>query len=177
MAEPLIRPVSPDDVPAIAAIYRYYVAETVISFESDPPDDATMAARIAEISGRFPYLVIERDDRIVGYAYASAFQARAAYRWIVETSIYLDQHARGGGLGRPLYEALLEDVRDRGFLAATGKITLPNAASVGLHEKLGFDRVGTYRSAGHKFGSWHDVGLFQRDFGPRPALPAEPVQK
>lgn len=174
MAPPVIRPASASDAAAIAAIYRLYVTETVISFEADPPDATTMAARMG---GRpsLPWLVAERDGRVVGYAYASAHRERAAYRWAADVSVYLDPDERGRGTGRALYGELLALLRDLGYVTVYAGITLPNPASVGLHESVGFRPVGVYRGVGYKHGRWHDVGWWRLALvDPPPADPAEP---
>src|SRR3712207_347145 len=124
---------------------------------------------------RLPWFVACRDGRVVGYAYAGAHRARAAYRWSVDCSVYLADGERGAGTGRALYERLLPAVRDLGYVTAFAGIALPNAASVGLHTALGFTPVGTYRAVGFKAGRWHDVGWFQLPLREPPAVPAEPV--
>ncbi|RVT94523.1 GNAT family N-acetyltransferase [Sphingomonas crocodyli] len=174
MGDALIRAATPADIPAIAAVYAPYVRDTVISFELEPPSEAEMARRMAGIAARYPYLVIEEDGVVQGYAYAGAFNDRAAYRWVTETTIYLAASAKGRGLGRRLYTALLDDLRARGFNAATGKISLPNPESVGLHEKLGFTLVGAHHKVGWKFDAWWDMGVFQLDLAPREMPPMEP---
>ena len=169
-----IRAATAADADAIAAVYRPYVADTVISFETEPPDGAEIANRMAA-APRLPWLVAERAGRITGYAYASAHRARAAYRWSADVSVYLDAGERGQGTGRALYARLLETVRELGYVNAYAGITLPNPASVGLHEAMGFRPVGVYRNVGHKSGRWYDVGWWQLTLAdPPPADPAEP---
>jgi phosphinothricin acetyltransferase len=169
-----IRPASLDDAGPIAAIYAPYVADSAITFEVDAPSAVDMASRMAQILPHFPYLVAEQDGAVIGYAYATKLYERAAYRWAAETTVYLSRDGRRGqGIGTALYRQLIESLRDQGFLAAVGKITLPNAASVRLHEKLGFRASGVLARIGFKQGRWHDVGIYQLDLADHPAEPAE----
>lgn len=169
-----IRPAGPDDAEGIAAIYRPYVAGTAITFELDPPDAAEMRARIERITATHPWLVAERDGVLLGYAYGGPYRARAAYRWVAETGIYLATDARGGGIGTPLYRALLDELSRRGFVAAMSVMTDGNPQSNALHEKLGFRVVGTQTGIGFKLGAWHDVVFWQKDLATRMAEPADP---
>jgi len=169
-----IRPATVADAAAIAAVYRPYVVDTVISFETEPPDGDEMARRMAA-EPPLPWLVAERDGRVTGYAYASAHRARAAYRWGADVSVYLDATEHGRGTGGALYGRLLPLLRDLGYVAAYAGIALPNPASVGLHESLGFSLVGVYRRVGYKHGGWHDVGWWQLPLvDPPPSNPPEP---
>ena len=170
----IVRAVSPDDATAIAAIYAPYVTDTVITFELDPPDAAEFRRRIEHVTATHPWLVAELDGRVVGYAYASTYRTRAAYRWVAETGIYLDRAAQGHGIGRALYTSLLYELTRRGFVAAMGVMTAGNPASTALHERLGFRDVGTQPGIGFKHGAWHDVVFWQRDLAPRLDAPAEP---
>ncbi|MCP5367733.1 MAG: N-acetyltransferase [Hyphomicrobiales bacterium] len=156
-----LRPVRAEDAAAIQAIYAPIVAETIISFEEEPPSVAEMAARIAATLPAYPYLVAERGGQVVGYAYASQHRARAAYRKSVDVTVYVAESARRAGVGQALYRALLDDLRRRGFHAAFAGIALPNPGSVGLHESVGFTPVGVFREVGFKFGQWRDVGWWQ----------------
>lgn len=169
-----IRPVSIADAEAIAAIYRPYVTDTVITFELDPPDAAEMRARIERITPTHPWLVAEVDGAVLGYAYGGPYRVRAAYRWVAETGIYLAETARGRGIGTPLYRALLDELQRRGFVAAMGVMTAGNPASTALHERLGFLDTGTQPGIGFKHGGWHDVVFWQKDLAPRVAEPDEP---
>ena len=168
-----VRLASVDDAAGIAAIYRPYVEDSRISFEEEAPDAAEMARRIE--SELYPWLVAEEDGRLLGYAASSAFRTRRAYRWSVETGVYLAADAQGRGIGRELLGGLLELLERQGFVAAIGAIALPNPASVRLHERLGFVYAGAYRGTGFKMGEWLDVGLWQKDLAPRTAPPAEPI--
>ncbi len=161
----VIRPVAPADAAAIQAIYAPYVAETVISFEETPPDVTEIAARLAAHPAGHPWLVTETDGAALAYAYGAPFHRRGAYRFTSEVSIYVAREARGRGLGRRLFAALLEALEGQGQRQAIGLITLPNAPSVALHEAFGFRHAGTLRAVGWKFGAWRDVGYWQRALG------------
>lgn len=157
----MIRSVQPEDAAQICDIYNHYVRETVVTFEESPVSAAEMAQRIADITVRLPWLVWEEDGAVLGYAYASPWKVRAAYRHSVEASIYLPPHATGRGIGSNLYKALIEDVRRRDIHAVIGGAALPNPASVALHERLGFEKVAQFRQVGFKFGKWVDVAYWQ----------------
>lgn len=157
-----IRTVAIEDARFIEAIYRPIVENTAISFEDKAPSVAEIETRIAETLAAYPYLVAERGQHVVGYAYASQHRARAAYQRSVDVTAYVDQDARRSGIGSALYQHLLADLAARGFHTAHAGIALPNPASVALHERLGFNLVGVYREVGFKFGKWHDVGWWQR---------------
>ncbi len=168
-----IRVATAADGAATAAIYAPIVRDTAISFEVDPPDAAEMARRIEETSRRYPWLVADRDGEAIGYVYAGPHRARAAYGWSVETTVYLHEEARGRGVGRALYRSLLALLELQGAHAAYAGITLPNEASVGLHEALDFALVGVYREVGWKLGAWHDVGWWHLPLAAHDAAPAE----
>ncbi|HET9637720.1 MAG TPA: GNAT family N-acetyltransferase [Allosphingosinicella sp.] len=170
-----LRPATPDDAAAIADIYAPFVSDSAVSFETEPPEAAAMRARIESGRALYPWLVGEAEDgSLLGYAYAARFRDRPAYRFVVETSVYLRADALGRGLGLELYEPLLAILDVQGFTQAIAAITLPNEASVRLHEKLGFERAGIYRQVGWKLGAWHDVGLWQRALAPAGTPPEEP---
>lgn len=158
----MIRPATSTDCDAIAAIYAPYIRESVITFEEEPISGDEIARRMARVlSSGLPYLVAEQAGSIAGYAYAGRWHERSAYRFSVETTIYLDAHQVGRGLGTALYAALLERLRERRLHAAIGGIALPNPGSIALHEKLGFRKVAHYREVGFKFDRWIDVGYWQ----------------
>ena len=157
-----IRDATVQDATAVQAIYAPVVTGTVISFEETPPTVDEMAERIATYGRNYPFLVAERQGRVVGYAYASAHRDRAAYRWSADVAVYVAEDARGSGIGRGLYDRLLPQLATQGLHAAFAGITLPNAGSVRLHESVGFELVGVYREVGFKFGRWLDVGWWQR---------------
>lgn len=163
------------DAGAVAAIYAPFVQETAVSFEEVPPSREDIARRIAETTRTYPWLVCEQDGGVAGYAYATQHRVRAAYRWAVDTSVYVGAAHHRRGIARGLYTSLFEVLRAQGFVNAYAGITLPNARSVGLHEAVGFTRVGVYRQVGYKLGAWHDVGWWQLPLQPHPRTPAEPV--
>jgi phosphinothricin acetyltransferase len=169
-----IRVATEEDGEAIAAIYRPIVADTVITFETVPPDGVEMTRRIIKLRKTHPWLVCERERRVVGYAYASPHHERAAYQWSVNTSVYVHADARRIGIGRALYEALFQLLVAQGFVNAYAGITLPNPGSVVLHEALGFRPLCVYPSVGFKLGAWHDVGWWHRLIRPVPTSPRPP---
>lgn len=158
-----IRPANTIDASAICGIYNPYIRETVITFEEQEVSLAEIRARMAQVTKALPWLVAEVDDRPVGYAYAAPWKSRPAYRYSVETTIYLDPRHHRRGLGRKLYGELITRLRERGIRRAIGGIALPNAASVGLHEALGFRQVAQFEQVGYKFDRWIDVGYWQLD--------------
>jgi len=159
----MIRDATPTDAAALARIYNHYVLGTTVTFEETAVSEAEMASRIAEVrAAGLPWLVAEDENRVVlGHAYASKWKGRCAYRFAVETTVYLDSTAHGRGLGRRLYERLLAMLREAGMHVAIGGIALPNPASTALHEKLGFRKVGQFEEVGFKLGRWVDVGYWQ----------------
>jgi len=170
-----IRLAGEGDAEPIQGIYAPIVRDTAISFELEPPSVAEVVRRVRETLARWPWLVCERDGEILGYAYASKHRERAAYRCSVDVSVYTRPDARRGGVGRALYGSLLTILALQGYHGAYAGITLPNAASVGLHEAVGFAPVGVYRGVGYKLGAWHDVGWWQHVLRPRLAAPEPPL--
>jgi L-amino acid N-acyltransferase YncA len=171
-----IRLATERDAEEIAAIYAPNVTDTIISFESEPPTADEMRLRIEGTLERYPWLVCERRGRVLGYAYAGAHGFRAAYRWSVDVSVYVHEEAHRTGVGRALYTSLFAVLDLQGFYNAYAGATLPNPASVGLHESLGFRSVGVYRGVGYKLGAWHDVGWWHLPLRERvadPDLPAD----
>ena len=155
----LIRHADPRrDAAGCARVYAPAVADGVASLERDPPSPDEMRARIETVETRYPWLVAEIDDEIVGYAYATVHNERWAYRWSTDTSVYVDRSLHRRGVGRALYGALMPLLVHQGLYIACAGITLPNPASVGLHESVGFKPVGTYERVGFKRGSWWGVG-------------------
>lgn len=159
----LVRPASAGDANACVAIYQPYVEDTAITFETEVPTPEEMAARITAARKQHEWLVLEHDGNVIGYAYAHAFNPRAAYQWSTETSIYLAAHHHRGGGGRKLYTQLLQRLADRGYRRAFAAITQPNSASNEFHRSFGFEHVGLYRRVGWKHSSWHDVAWMQLD--------------
>ena len=157
-----IRPATEADAQALVNIYNPYIKDTLITFEYTEVSAEEFAGRIRKVlEGGYPYLVAEENDRILGYSYATQFRTRAAYRFTVETTIYLDRSAAGKGIGTSLYGALLDELRKRKFHLAIGGITLPNPPSQALHEKLGFKQVASFHEVGYKFDQWVDVGFWE----------------
>ena len=174
MAAQLIRLAGAADAAAIAAIYAPFVTDTPVSFEEQAPDAEEMARRIAgDGRGLHPWLVAELGGAVSGYASSAPFRTRPAYRWTVETGVYLSPEARGRGLGQSLMQRMLDLLEAQGFTSAVAGITLPNAASVALHEKLGFAPCAHYRETGFKLGEWRTVQVFARDLAPRLSPPPE----
>lgn len=158
----LIRDATRADAPALLDIYRPVVEDTATSFEIVPPTVAEFSQRIETASATHAWLVAEDGLQPLGYAYATAHRARAAYRYSTETSVYVAGQARRLGIGRRLYERLLEVLAQREYYHAFAGITLPNPASVALHEALGFEPIGVFPAVGFKFGKWHDVAWWSR---------------
>ncbi len=171
-----IRIATPDDAEAIQRIYAPVVRDTIISFELQPPTLDEMRGRIASTLERLPWLVNEdAQGQVNGYAYASKHRERAAYQWSVDVSAYVREDARGQGVGRRLYLKLFEHLALLGYFQAFAGIAQPNAASVALHESVGFKPLGAYRNVGFKLGAWHDVAWWQlalREPAPPQALRA-----
>jgi L-amino acid N-acyltransferase YncA len=163
------------DAGAVAAIYRPSITQSSTSFEIEPPNAAEMAARMAAVLERTPWLVLELAGVVAGYAYASKHRDRAAYQWSVEVSAYVDAACRGRGVGRALYASLFAILAAQGFRNAYAGVTLPNPASVGLHTAVGFTSIGVFRRIGYKAGRWHDVGWFEREIAPHTVDPPPPV--
>lgn len=158
-----IRTATQQDATAIAAIYNPYVLNSTISFEESPVTDSAMAERIALVSAdRLPWLVAELDGVIAGYAYATKWRARPAYRFSVETSAYLSPLFQGQGIASSLYHALLCQLKDGGIHTVIAGIALPNEKSIRLHERFGFKRTALFEQVGWKFNQWVDVGYWQR---------------
>ncbi len=157
----MIRAALHSDAAAICAIYNHYVASTTISFEESPVTPDEMAGRIADLSAGMPWYVFEQDGMVIGYAYASPWRARSAYRFSVESTVYVSPAHPRLGIGSALYARLLEDLRARGVRVVLGGIAQPNEASVALHERFGFEKVAHFKQVGHKFGRWVDVGYWE----------------
>lgn len=151
-----------DDAAAIVAIYNHFIVNTAITFEEQAITESDMAQRIADVQdGDLPWLVAEYDGAVVGYAYATKWRVRHAYRFSVESTVYLAPSFAGKGIGRLLYTALLARLNEHGYHLVIGGIALPNATSVALHEALGFQKVAEFKEVGFKFGRWADVGYWQ----------------
>ena len=171
----LIRLATISDGPALAAIYAPAVVGCVTSFESEPPDGAEMGRRVEKLAGRTPWLVCEHAAEPIGYAYAGPHRDRFAYQWSVEVSAYVSADFHRAGVARALYTSLFAILALQGFVNAYAGITLPNAASTGLHEAMDFTPVGVYRGVGYKLGAWHDVVWLERALCPREPEPENPT--
>lgn len=159
----MIRAADRADAPAMAGIYNHYVAHSTISFEEQPVAAAEMARRMGEVEAlALPWLVAESAGTVIGYAYASPWKTRSAYRFAVEVSVYVHQDASGQGVGSQLYEVLFARLKEAGMHAVIGGIALPNAASMALHEKFGMQKIAHFEQVGFKFGRWIDVGYWQK---------------
>ena len=163
------------DAPACAEIYGPYVAESAVSFEETAPTASEIGERIRRIRATHPWLVAERDGQVVGFAYGSPHHERAAYRWAADVTVYVGSTYHRRGIGRGLYETLLALLREQRLHIACAGITLPNEGSVRLHEALGFEPVGVYRSIGYKAGAWRDVGWWQLRLERADGPPPEPL--
>ena len=160
----MIRKVEIEDAEAITAIYNYYIENTIITFEEELVSVEEMATRIGSISSHYPYLVFEDNGMVVGYAYASRWKARSAYRFSAEVTIYLHHELKGKGVGSNLFQAFLNEMRKTELHSLVGGIALPNDASVALHEKFGFTKIAHFEEIGFKFGRWIDVGYWELKF-------------
>ncbi len=158
----IIRPADGDDAVDIAYIYNYYVATSHATFEIEPVDAGEMKSRIERcVNGGYPFLVCEDDEKIVGYAYGHEYRQRSAYRQTVEVSVYLRPGDDGKHIGTSLYEVLFDEIKTNGFHAVVAGISLPNDASIALHEKFGMEKVAHFREVGRKFDRWIDVGYWE----------------
>ena len=177
-----IRLATESDAAAVADIYRPIVTSTAITFETEPPSVDEMRRRIVETLPVYPWLICDVEGGVAGYAYATKHRVRAAYRWSVDTSIYVDPKARRTGIGRGLYRSLFAILAAQGYFNAYAGIALPNPGSVALHEAMGFQSIGVFRKVGFKRGAWHDVGWWEltlKSTGedvPREPLPMAVVQ-
>jgi L-amino acid N-acyltransferase YncA len=171
IARPRVRLATPADGAACAAIYAPYVTNTAISFELVPPDATEMAARIARTIARTPWIVVEIDGVVRGYAYGTRHRDRAAYDWTVETTVYIDRDFTQRGLGRIAMSAVLAVLRLQGAHLAVAGVTTPNDGSLALHQALGFVRIGAFEAIGWKAGRWHGVEWFGLELGPRDETP------
>jgi phosphinothricin acetyltransferase len=170
-----VRVARPSDAEAVAAIYAPIVRDTTISFEVEPPTPEEMMWRIIKTLKTHPWLVAEREGQVIGYAYGSQHRERAAYRWSADISAYVDERARRQGVGRALYERLIAILKMQGFHSAYAGIALPNEASIGLHEAVGFKQIGLYKEVGFKHGQWRDTGWYRLELSHANGTPPEPV--
>ncbi len=165
---------TPEDAPQMLAIYAPVVQNTAISFELKPPTEENFRRRISQTLQRLPWLVCESENRIAGYAYAAPFRSREGYQWSVEVSVYVAEEFRSRGIASALYTVLLDGLRILGYFNALAGISLPNSASVNLHERMGFRPVGAFPSVGFKLDEWHDVGFWRLSLRPHTTNPQPP---
>ncbi|MBI9064713.1 MAG: N-acetyltransferase [Marinilabiliaceae bacterium] len=157
----MIRNAKPEDARAICAIYNHHVLHTIVTFEEAAVSIAEMQERIQSTTIKWPWIVYEEEGRVSGYAYASEWKSRCAYKHSLESTIYLAPEATGKGIGTGLYKDLLDRLDQLEIHAVIGGISLPNEASIGLHEKLGFEKIGQFKEVGNKFNQWIDVGYWE----------------
>lgn len=176
-----LRLATPADAGRVRAIYGPHVRDSAVTFELAVPTLDEVERRIERTLESLPWLVAERDGEVVGYAYAHAYRSgdahrsRDAYRWAVESTVYVDEGHQRAGVARGLYTSLFEVLRRQGYRSVYAAIALPNPASVGLHESMGFEPVGVFENAGYKGGAWHDDGWWARTLGDYPADPEPPT--
>lgn len=156
-----IRRAEIDDAKGIVEIYNHYISNTCITFEEEEIGPMEMGQRIEAISAEFPFLIAEEEGSILGYAYATSWKSRSAYRYSAEVTVYLKHDKVGAGTGTKLYSALLEELKNTELHVLVGGIALPNEASVALHEKFGFKKIAQFEQIGFKFGKWIDVGYWE----------------
>jgi L-amino acid N-acyltransferase YncA len=171
-----VRAAKQDDAAAVAEIYAPYVRDTTVTFEVDPPEADVMARRISSALEMYPWLVAENSEgQVVGYAYAGRHRERPAYRWTIDTTIYIDRAHRRAGVGTRLYMSLLDILRGQGFRSAFAEIVLPNPGSVGLHERMGFKEIGIHHDVGFKLESWCDIGYWRLGLTSGTAPESDPI--
>ena len=162
MSDPRIRPATLADAAQIVDIYNHYIATSYATFEVDPIDAAEMATRIEDVlAGGYPFFICEQESEIVGYAYGHQYRPRPAYRYSAETSVYIKPGHEGKSIGTMLYEKLFAELKNGELHAIIAGISLPNDASVRLHEKFGMEKVAHFREVGRKFDRWIDVGYWE----------------
>ena len=160
----MIRKITADDALQICDIYNYYVLNTIVTFEESAVGLAEMKKRIAETQRKLPWFVYEENGHILGYAYASEWKSRCAYKNSLETTVYLRHGECRKGIGSRLYQKLIDTLQSMNYHALIGGISLPNEASIALHEKMGFEKIGQFREVGNKFNEWIDVGYWELIF-------------
>ena len=172
--ETMVRLARAADTGPMLKIYSEFVLHSAVSFETEVPGEAEFRGRIEKYMAHAPWLVCEVDGRIAGYAYATPYRERRAYQWSVESTVYVHADFRRRGIAAALYQNLIRALRRQGFFNAYAAITLPNPASVSLHESLGFRPIGVYEDVGYKLGAWHGVGWWGLRLQEMPARPEPP---
>jgi len=158
----MIRSVCIDDAEDICSIFNHYVSHTIVTFEEAPVDVGEVKRRIQKVTKTHPWFVYEDEGRIIGYAYAGRWAERSAYRFATESTVYVDPEFTRRKIGYRVLDRVVRELKNKGFHTTMGGIALPNDASIGLHEKLGFVKVAHFKDVGMKFGTWIDVGYWQR---------------
>lgn len=158
----MVRNATTQDAAQLVDLYNHYIRHTLITFEEEELTAAQFAERIQKISAHYPFLVYEEKGEILGFAYGNKWRERSAYRFALESSVYVRQGHFGKKIGNKLYEKLFEELKNQGCKQVIGVITLPNETSVRMHEKFGFEKVAHFKQVGLKFGQWCDVGFWQK---------------
>ena len=171
----IIRLATEQDAEQVLLIYAPFCGHSPVSFEVQPPTLDEMQQRIAKVLQKLPWLVCERDGKVLGFVYAALHRDRAAYQWAVDVSVYIHPAVRCSGIGRALYTSLFKILVLQGYYSAYAGVTLPNTGSERLHEVMGFEPIGIYRGVGYKCGAWHDVGWFERSLQTRVPNPKPPI--
>jgi L-amino acid N-acyltransferase YncA len=172
---PNIRTVTLEDAESVQRIYAPSITKSAISFELEVPSVDDIKRRIKSVLPQFPWIVYEEDKKVVGYAYGGVHRTRAAYQWMTEVSVYVDEKYFARGIGKFLYEELFKILKKQGYHRAVAGITLPNPASIGIHKHFGFEHVGTFKESGYKLGSWHDVDWWSLELNPAVKDPSPPI--
>ena len=171
-----IRLATEKDAEALLKIYAPYIEKTAITFEYEVPSLTEFAGRISKTLEKYPWILYEEDGEVFGYAYAGPEYTRAAYQWLVGTSIYLSEEARGKGIGTALYEKLLDILKKQNFCICYARVNDDNEASLKMHEKYGFRQIGSLKNCGYKFEKWHGILILEKQLNecsvpPKPVIP------
>lgn len=170
-----IRIARPEDAEAILGIYAPYIENTSVTFEYEVPSVSEFAVRMENIQKKYPWIVYEENEEILGYAYGGPMLTRAAYQWTVESSVYVSEKVKGKGIGSQLYDVLLDTLTKQGFCVCYALVIAENAASVKMHEKYGFSRVGFLENSGYKFAGWHSVIIMEKRLNDFVAMPEKVI--
>ena len=173
--ENVIRLIKLSDAKQVLTIYKPYIENTAISFETEIPNLKTFTKRIETTSNFYPWLVYEENKKILGYAYATSHRQRDAYKWSVDVAIYIKEEAHGKGIGKRLYSKLFDLLMKQGFYNAYAGIALPNEKSIGIHEKIGFSKIAEYHNVGFKLGKWWNVGWWEMELLKPNSSPSVPI--
>lgn len=157
----MLRHFTKDDIAALLDIYNYYVTNTVATFDIKPLKLQTFEKKLNDINSKYPFLIFEEEKQILGFAYASKFRPKPAYKFTVEATVYVKHTAHGKHIGSQLYKALIHELKQTDTHTILGVLTLPNEASIKLHQKFGFEEVAHLKELGYKFGAWHNVAIYQ----------------